>query len=170
MHDLFGKPLRTFPDHALVCAALRGYAYVSAAAFVNIAAFSTEVPCEMLRAMNIRRVFQALLAALVATGLTLAPLAAAAADEHSMSPKMMQMADAPDMMAGMPCCPEKQKSNSCDDCALVAICMLKILPAGPSTPVVMLRYPAHELLRPLDDMVTDSLVRPPPDRPPRTLV
>jgi hypothetical protein len=83
---------------------------------------------------------------------------------------MMQMEDASDMAADMPCCPDKQKSNDCRDCPLIAICMLKVLQAGPSTHAVAFRQPARERLHSLDDVIADELARPPPDHPPRSLV
>lgn len=120
--------------------------------------------------MNVRQLFRLLLAVLVTAGLTIAPLATPAAAEHSMPAALMQMADASDMMADMPCCPDKQKSNDCQDCPLVAICMLKVLQAGPSTRSVAMRLPVRERLHALDDMMADELARPPPEHPPRYLV
>jgi hypothetical protein len=120
--------------------------------------------------MDVRKLFKCLLALLVTAGLTIAPLAAPAAAEHSMTATMMQMEDASDMAADMPCCPDKQKNSDCGDCPLIAICMLKVLQAGPSTHAVALRQPARERLHPLDDIMADELARPPPDHPPRSLV
>jgi hypothetical protein len=120
-----------------------------------------------MRAVKVRKLFRLLLAVLVTAGLTIAPLATPAAAEHSMAAGLMQMADMPD---DMPCCPDKQKSSGCQDCPLVAICMLKVLQTGPSTGVVLMRGPSRQRLHPLDDMVVDGLARPPPDHPPRSLV
>jgi hypothetical protein len=119
--------------------------------------------------MNVRRSFKLLLALLVTAGLTIAPLATPAAAEHLLPAKMMQMADTSDMVADMPCCPDKQKSNDCQDCPLVAICMLKVLQAGPSTHAIAMRLPARERLYALDDIMADGLARPPPEHPPRHL-
>jgi hypothetical protein len=83
---------------------------------------------------------------------------------------MMQMADMSDMAADMPCCPDKQKSNDCRDCPLIAICMLKVLQAGPSTGAVLMRDASRQRLHPLNDVIVDGLARPPPDHPPRHLV
>jgi hypothetical protein len=124
----------------------------------------------MMRAMNVRTLFRLLLAVLVAVGLTVAPVSASAAAEHSMAAATMQMADMPDMAADMPCCPDKQKSSDCKDCPLVAICMLSALPAKPSADAAVIRFPFHQRLRSFDDVIVDGLVRPPPDRPPRLLV
>jgi hypothetical protein len=125
--------------------------------------------------MNVRRLFKLLLALLVTAGLTIAPLATPAAAEHMLSAagvQIAQKADDPDMAnmaADMPCCPDKQKSRDCQDCPLVAICMLKVLQAGPSTAVVEMNRLIGEQLRPLDDIIADGLARPPPDHPPRAL-
>jgi hypothetical protein len=123
-----------------------------------------------MRAVNVRKLFRLLLAVLVTAGLTFAPITTSTAAEHSMAAATMQMADMPDMAGDMPCCPNKQKSGDCQDCPLVAICMLSALPAKPSTDAVVIRLPSHQRLRAFDDMIADGLVRPPPDRPPRLLV
>ena len=120
--------------------------------------------------MNVRQSFKLLLALLVTAGLTIAPLVTPAAAGHLLPAKMMQMADGSDMMADMPCCPDQQKSNDCQDCPLVAICMLKILQAGPSNHAIAMRLPSRERLHALDDMMADGLARPPPEHPPRRLV
>jgi hypothetical protein len=120
--------------------------------------------------MNVRQSFKLMLAVLVTAGLMIAPLATPAVAGHLFSAKMMQMADGSDMMADMPCCPDKQKSNDCQDCPLVAICMLKILQAGPSNHAIAMRLPSRERLHALDDMMADGLARPPPEHPPRRLV
>jgi hypothetical protein len=122
-----------------------------------------------MRAVNVRQLFRLLLAVLVTAGLMIAPLATPAMAEHSMAGKMMQMADMPDMAGDMPCCPDQQKNKGCQDCPLVAICMLSALPAKPSTDAVLIRRPLHQRLPAFDDMIADGLVRPPPDRPPRLL-
>jgi hypothetical protein len=123
-----------------------------------------------MRAMNVRKLFKLLLALAVTAGLTIAPLATSAAAEHAMAATMMQMDDMAGMAAGMPCCPDQQKNKGCQDCPLVAICMLKVLQTGPSTSAVLMRDPSRERLRPHDDLIVDGLARPPPDHPPRHLV
>lgn len=120
--------------------------------------------------MDLRRSTRLLLAILVTAGLIIAPLATPAAAEHSMAAAMMQMADTSDMAADMPCCPDKQKSTGCQDCPLVAICMLTVLQTEPSSGAELMRYPSRQRLHPLDDMVVDGLAHPPPDYPPRSLV
>ena len=118
--------------------------------------------------MTARRFLRLLLAVIVTAGLTVAPLVTAAVAGHSMA--SMHMADAQDMPDDMSCCPDEQNSKQCQDCPLVAICMLKVLQVGPSITPITVWQPAHELLRPLDDVIADGLVRPPPDQPPRTIV
>jgi hypothetical protein len=123
-----------------------------------------------MRATNVRKLFKLLLAVLVTAGLAMAPLVTAAATEHSMAAAMMQMDDMAGMAADMPCCPDKQKSSDCNDCPLVAICILKVLQTGPSTSAILMRDPSRQRLHPLDDLIVDGLARPPPDHPPRYLV
>lgn len=118
--------------------------------------------------MNARRLLKLLLAVLVTVGLAAAPLVTPAAAGHSRT-ATMQMADTQDMPDNMACCPDEQNSKQCQDCPLVAICMLKVLQAGPSITPVTVRESARELLRPLDDLIVDGLTRPPPDHPPRHL-
>src|SRR5690242_11930080 len=120
--------------------------------------------------MNVRQSFNLLLALLVTAGLTIAPLVTPVAAEHLLPAKLMQLAEGSDMMADMPCCPDKQKGNDCQDCPLVAICMLKVLQAGPSADAIAMRPPVRERLHALDDMMADGLARPPPEHPPRSLV
>jgi hypothetical protein len=117
--------------------------------------------------MNVRQLFRLSLAVL----LTAVPLAApAVAAEHAMPAEMMQMADMGDMAAATPCCPDKQKGNACQDCPLIAICMLQVLAAGPSGHALLIRDPSHQRLHPLDDIIADGSAHPPPDHPPRHLV
>lgn len=130
--------------------------------------------------MEIRQLLKLLVALLVTASLTLAPLATPAAAEHLLSAAGVQMApmaddpdmadmDMADMAADMPCCPDKQKSPTCQDCPLVAICMMQVLLTGPSSSVFEVNRRLDEQLRPLDDIIADGLARPPPDHPPRTL-
>ena len=118
---------------------------------------------------NVRKLFKLLFAVLVTAGLTIAPMAAPAMAGHSMTAKM-QMEGMSDMSGDMPCCPDQQKNKGCQDCPLVAICMMSALPAKPFTDAVVIRLPSHERLHTFDDVIADGLARPPPDRPPRSLV
>src|SRR5215468_3424644 len=119
--------------------------------------------------MNARRFLRLLLAVLVTAGLTVAPLVTPAAAEHSMLVPM-QMVDTQAMPDDMACCPDTQNSKQCQDCPLVAICMLKVLQNEPTTNGLGLRPVGSRTLRPGDEPLIAGLTRPPPDQPPRTLV
>jgi hypothetical protein len=118
--------------------------------------------------MHFRRLINLILAALVTAGLAIAPLAtppAAAAQLHADG--IMDMS----MSADMPCCPDEQKSKNCQECPLVAICVLKNAQAGPSLASAMpVRHAIRTSYSVLDDVPADGLNRPPPDHPPRNLV
>ncbi|WP_454625020.1 hypothetical protein [Bradyrhizobium cenepequi] len=121
--------------------------------------------------MDLRQSFKLVLALLVTAGLTLAPLATPAAAGHLLPAASAQMAQAMDDldMADIPCCPDKQKSPACQDCPLVAICMMQVLQVSPSSNMVGLDRRLDAQLHPLNDIIADGLARPPPDHPPRTL-
>src|SRR5690242_7255461 len=123
--------------------------------------------------MIARRILRLLLAVLVTAGLTVAPLVTPAAAALRMASDM-QMTDAQDMTANMaadmPCCPDEQNNKQCQDCPLLAICMLKVLQSGPAFVTVTRSARAFAPLRPLDDAVADGLIRPPPDHPPRSML
>lgn len=125
--------------------------------------------------MAARRLFNFVFAVLVTAGLILAPLALpAAAQQFAPAAVMANMAadssDASAMMADMPCCPDQQKNNNCQDCPLIAICMLKVLQAGPSVAASLQKPAIRETLHPRNDALADGLTRPPPDQPPRLLL
>ena len=116
--------------------------------------------------MDSRRLLNFALAVLVTVGLALAPFAnpAAAAPRHAAG--MTDMA----MSADMPCCPDEQKNKDCQDCPLVAMCVLKTAQAGPdSTAALPLRHAMRTAHSVLNDAPADGLERPPPDHPPRNL-
>jgi hypothetical protein len=118
--------------------------------------------------MNASRFLHLLLAALVTIGLTIAPLTSSVATGHRAADAgMMDMAD---MSGDMPCCPDKQKQGDCQDCPLLAICMLKVLQSGPSEIGLSIRNAQVRVLEPLDEPEIAGLTRPPPDQPPRTIV
>ncbi|MEW6644377.1 MAG: hypothetical protein AB1586_28010 [Pseudomonadota bacterium] len=119
--------------------------------------------------MHVRRLFSALFAVLVTAGLMIAPLVTPAAALDLSAIVKVDQADMSAMAADMPCCPDKQKSDGCRDCPLIAMCMLKVLQAGSSIVASLAQPVLREKLRPLDDLVADGLVRPPPDQPPRFL-
>ena len=117
--------------------------------------------------MDFRRLLNLALAIFVTVGLAVAPLGGPAVAALPHADGMADMS----MSADMPCCPDEQKSKDCQDCPLVAMCVLKTAQAGPSLasaqPVRHAIRTAHSVL---DDAPADGLDRPPPDHPPRNLV
>lgn len=120
--------------------------------------------------MIARRILNLVLAVLVTAGLMVAPLVTPAAAGPVTMASDMQMAGGQDMSADMPCCPDQQNNKPCQDCPLLATCMLKVLQSGPAAVTATLYSRALGLLRPLDDTIADGLTRPPPDHPPRSIV
>jgi hypothetical protein len=115
--------------------------------------------------MNLRWLINLALAAVVTVGLTAAPLAGPAVAQ--IPPVGMTDMSMP---ADMSCCPD-QKSMDCQDCPLVAMCMLQTAQAGPSTAAALpLRYPVRTAHVVHDDTLAAGLDRPPPDQPPRSQV
>jgi hypothetical protein len=117
-------------------------------------------------AMNLRRLLNLALAVFVTVGSALAPLAtpAAAAPRHVAG--MTDMA----MSADMPCCRDDQKSKDCQDCPLIAICVLQTAQVAPdSTAALPLRHAIRTAHLVRNDAPADGLKRPPPDHPPRDL-
>ncbi|MGT2440945.1 hypothetical protein ACU4GH_39880 [Bradyrhizobium betae] len=115
--------------------------------------------------MKLGRLIRSVLATLVVAGLALAPLAGPAAALRTSMPGM-SMAQSGDM----PCCPDKQKSDDCKDCPLLALCMLKNVMADAAAAATVVRTAVHTTRLVFDDTAADGLDRPPPDHPPRTLV
>src|SRR5215207_1370273 len=90
--------------------------------------------------MNIQRLLNLALAVFVTAGLALAPMAAPALGADAQSGSMSDTA----MSADMPCCPDEHKSKDCQDCPLMAMCILKTAQARPSTVAAMpLRHPVR---------------------------
>ena len=117
--------------------------------------------------MDFRRFLNLALAVFVTVGLAVAPLAIPAAVAQPDMDGMMDMS----MSTDMPCCPDGQKSKDCQDCPLVAMCVLKTVQAGPSATAAMpLRHPVRTVHSVLTDAPVVGLDRPPPDQPPRSLV
>ena len=116
--------------------------------------------------MDFRRLLNLAFAVLVTAGLTLAPMAAPAAAAATHDGGMTDMS----MSADMPCCPDAQKNKDCQDCPLVAMCVLKTAQAGPAaTAALLLRHAIRTTHAVRDDVFVDGLDRPPPDHPPRNL-
>ena len=117
--------------------------------------------------MNLRRLIGRLLAVFVIVGLVAAPLVAPAAAKRLPVGEMSDMAA---MSGDMPCCPDGQKNKSCQDCPLVAICMLTIALANPSpTSAIQVSFLTRTLSFALVDLIADGLIGAPPDHPPRIL-
>ena len=118
--------------------------------------------------MNFHRLIGRLLAVFVIVGLVAAPLVTPAAA------KRLAAAERTDMAAtsgDMSCCPDGQKGNSCQDCPLVAMCMLTIAQAEPSpTNGIEISFQIRRLSFALVDLTADGLIGDPPDHPPRILI
>jgi hypothetical protein len=117
--------------------------------------------------MNLYRLIGRLLAVFVIVGLVAAPLVTPAAAKRLPVGEMSDMAA---MSGDMPCCPDGQKNKSCQDCPLVAICMLTIALANPSpTGAIQVSFLTRTLSFALVDLIADGLIGAPPDHPPRIL-
>jgi hypothetical protein len=116
--------------------------------------------------MNLRRLIGHLLAILVIAGLVIAPLVTPAAAKRLPVAEMTDMAA---MSGDMPCCPDEQNNKSCQDCPLVAMCMLTIAQADPSPAnAIQVTFQSRRLSFALVDLVADGLIGAPPEHPPRT--
>lgn len=143
--------------------------------------------------MHVRRLANLWILLLVAAGLLLAPVAPAFArlmpdasaaamqampDDHVMSGQAMseqavseQAISGHAMADDMPCCPDQSKSEGCDDCPFLALCMLSIpLPAPAGAASLVERDPLRSRIAAHDDRLLDGLGAKPPDHPPRTNV
>jgi hypothetical protein len=112
-----------------------------------------------------------LLAIMIVAGLAVAPVAAPAAMQGSMTDMMaVGMTDMSSIAADMPCCPDEQKSKTCTDCPLTAMCVLATAQvAPPATSGLPVRHAVRTAHALRDDVFADGLDRPPPDQPPRNL-
>src|SRR5882757_559255 len=114
--------------------------------------------------MNLHRLIGRLLAVFVIVGLVVAPLVSPVAAKRPAVGDMAAMSD------DMQCCPDGQKSSSCQDCPLVAMCMLTIAQAEPSpTSGIQVSFQARRLSFALVDVIAHGLIGAPPDHPPRIL-
>jgi hypothetical protein len=121
--------------------------------------------------MDSRRLLNLALAVFVTVALAVAPLVTPAAVAEPMD-GMTDISMSSDMLMSedMPCCPDSEKNKGCQDCPLVAMCVLKTVQAGPSaTAAVPLRHPVRTVHLVLNDAPPIGLNRPPPDQPPRNL-
>ena len=105
-----------------------------------------------------------LLAIFLIAGLVFAPLSAPASAAKAASAVTVEMS------ADMPCCPDKSAPADCDQCPLMAICMVTTLQAPSSAGVIELRPVTVRLVAPRSDPEAESLGYLPPPRPPRSLV
>lgn len=118
--------------------------------------------------MNVRRLIGRFLTVFAIVGLIAAPLVSPAAAKGL---PVAELADMSAMSGDMPCCPDGQKSNGCQDCPLAAMCLLSIAQAGPSfAEGVRAPLPTRSLFSALDDLIVDGLIGSPPDHPPRTSI
>ena len=116
--------------------------------------------------MNLRRLIGRLLAVFVIVGLVAAPLVTPAVAKRLAAAEMIDMTA---MSGDMPCCPDGKRSNDCQDCPLVAMCMLTIAPVEPSAiSGIQVSFQTRKLFFDLDDLIADGLIGSPPDHPPRT--
>ena len=115
--------------------------------------------------MKFRRLIGRLLAVFVIVGLVAAPLVTPAAAKRLSDAVMTDVA----VTSGdMPCCPAGQEGNGCTDCPLIAMCMLTIAQAEPSsTNVIQVSFQTRRLVFAVDDLIADGLIGFPPDHPPR---
>ena len=82
----------------------------------------------------------------------------------------MAAADMAEMAADMPCCPDKSLPMDCDQCPLMALCMVTNFHAPSAAGMIEIRPVTLRLLAPGSDPQGDSLGQHPPPRPPRSLV
>jgi hypothetical protein len=109
-----------------------------------------------------------LLAICLIAGLVFAPLSAPA--NAGMATDMGASMAAAEISADMPCCPDKSAPMDCDQCPLMAICMVTTFQAPSAAGVIEVRPVTVRLLAPHSDPEAESLGYLPPPRPPRSLV
>ncbi|MEH2480481.1 hypothetical protein V1282_003838 [Nitrobacteraceae bacterium AZCC 2146] len=106
-----------------------------------------------------------MLAIFVIVGLVFAPLVTPAAAKRLAAAEMTDMSA---MSADMPCCPDQNKNDGCQDCPLVAMCMLTVAQVVPSpTDGIQAPFQTRRLFFGFDDLTADGLIGVPPDHPPR---
>jgi hypothetical protein len=122
--------------------------------------------------MNLGRLLNLILAVFVTVGLAVTPLVAPAAAAQNQTGGQNRAADRMDMSMSvdMACCPD-QKSTDCQDCPLIAMCVLQTVQAGPPmAAALLLRHAVRTAHIARDDALSAGLDRPPPDQPPRSQV
>jgi hypothetical protein len=108
-----------------------------------------------------------LLAIFVIAGLVFAPFSAPA---NAGMPVDTGASMAAEMAADMPCCPDQSAPMDCDQCPLMALCMINNFHEPSSAGAIEIRPVTVRLLVPRSDPQGDSLGQHPPPRPPRPLV
>ncbi|MCR6732578.1 MAG: hypothetical protein NVV83_00020 [Afipia sp.] len=109
-----------------------------------------------------------MLAVFAIAGLVASPLVTPVAAKPLSAAVMSDMSA---MSADMPCCPETQKSNDCQDCPFRVTCALGVAQAQPPVATgILAPLPVHCPLTAFDDRIADGLDGSPPDHPPRNLV
>jgi hypothetical protein len=117
--------------------------------------------------MDLRRFIGRLFAVLIVAGLALGPVTGRAAVQAASPGGPIDIS----MSANMPCCPDEQKSKDCQNCPLIAMCILTTAQAAPATAAALpLRHPVRTTHWFRDDVLAAGLDRPPPEHPPRSLV
>ena len=111
-----------------------------------------------------------LLAVFLIASLVLAPLAARANGNSMASMAMTSMSGDAAMSEDMPCCPDKSVPPGCDQCPLMAICMVTTLQAPLPAGVTEIQPITLRMLLPGSDPEAESLGYSPPPKPPRSLV
>ena len=120
--------------------------------------------------MNISFHLGRLLAIFVIAGLVFAPLSRPANAGSGMAMAAPVAAEMAEMAADMPCCPDKSVPMDCDQCPLMALCMVNNFHEPSSAGAIEIRPVTVRLLVPRSDPQGDSLGQHPPPRPPRPLV
>lgn len=112
-----------------------------------------------------------LLAILLIASVAFAPLSAPAKAGMAMDGAAPVAAtEMAEMAADMPCCPDKSVPMDCDQCPLMALCMVQNLHQPSSGGMIEIRPVTMRMLTPGSDPQGDSLAQHPPPRPPRLLV
>jgi hypothetical protein len=116
--------------------------------------------------MNLRWLLNLVQAVLVTAGLSVAPMVVPAAAAQGKAAGATEMS----MAADMPCCPDENRMD-CQDCPLMALCVLQTAQAdAPPVAALPLRYGVRTAHRVHHDATAAGLDRPPPDQPPRNLI
>jgi hypothetical protein len=114
--------------------------------------------------VNISTHLGRLLAIFLIAGLVFAPFSTPASAAKSAPTAAVEMS------ADMPCCPDNSTPMDCDQCPLMAVCMVQNFQEPSLAGVIELRTVTVRLLVPRSDPAAEGLNYLPPPRPPRSLV